>query len=79
MSRAEGYREIVVARAHASVNPADLAALKQLFEKDPATAFEKSWKLFQEPRKKEDLGGMGRRSGTYGCKHRLIIASSIGM
>jgi hypothetical protein len=44
-------------RAHAAVNPDDLEALKQLFEsngsvgKDPATAFEKSWKMFQEPRK----------------------------
>ena len=45
-------------RAQAAVNPADLEALKQLFQKDPATAFEKSWKLFQEPRKEGDLEGM---------------------
>lgn len=44
--------------SHASVSPADLDALNQLFQKDPATAFEKSWKMFQEPRKKGDLEGM---------------------
>lgn len=44
--------------AHAAVNPADLEALKQLFEKDPATAFEKSWRMFQDPMKKGDLEGM---------------------
>jgi len=29
-----------------------------MLRKDPATAFWKSWKLFQEPRKKGNLDGM---------------------
>ncbi len=33
----------------AAAQPDPLADLKQLFEKDPATAFEKAWKLFQAP------------------------------
>ncbi|PJB74244.1 MAG: hypothetical protein CO095_05055 [Armatimonadetes bacterium CG_4_9_14_3_um_filter_58_7] len=46
-------------RAHAAVAPADLEALKQLFQKDPATAFEKSWEMFQAPKKNGDW--VGRR------------------
>jgi len=41
-----------------AAQPDPLADLKQLFKDDPATAFEKAWKLFQEPRKKGDLDGM---------------------
>jgi len=44
----------------AAAQPDPFADLKQLFKDDPATAFEKAWKLFQEPRKKGDLEGMMR-------------------
>ena len=48
---------ILAACGLSTAQPDPLADLKQLFGKDPATAFEKAWKLFQEPRKKGDLEG----------------------
>ncbi|MBI3922264.1 MAG: hypothetical protein HY318_12665 [Armatimonadetes bacterium] len=42
-------RSHLLPRAQAAVDGKDLDSLKQFFRKDPATAFEKSWKMFQEP------------------------------
>ncbi|NCO32339.1 MAG: hypothetical protein GW893_00520 [Armatimonadetes bacterium] len=61
-------------RAHASVSPADLEALKQLFQKDPATTFAKSWKMFQEPmRGVEDCGVTSQSS-----RDRFILVQTLG-
>lgn len=42
----------------ASAEGDPLAGLNELFRKDPASAFEESWRLFQEPMGRGDLDGM---------------------
>jgi len=38
--------------------PQTIEELQQLFETDPATAFEEAWRMFQEPMQNDDLEGM---------------------